>query len=234
MKPIIPALLLVIHLSGISAQETGPDDDFLVTKGRIFTTLTFSLDQRKAENEDQLLRYVIDQNRVDYRVVGSAGYAILDNLTLGLGMGFGKQRQDITYEDDSGQEITSNRLQQGLSIVPTMRAYVPLGNGRLQILVQTELGLTFGESLERVFYTNDVDKIEGKFFEGRLGVSPGALLFFDRNWAFEITVGLAGLSTRVEEEVTNDNESNRTRIVQTGIDLQINLLRLNLGVAYYL
>jgi len=234
MKPIIPALLLVIHLSGISAQETGPDDDFLVTKGRIFTTLTFSLDQRKAENEDQLLRYVIDQNRVDYRVVGSAGYAILDNLTLGLGMGFGKQRQDITYEDDSGQEITSSRLQQGLSIVPTMRAYVPLGNGRLQILVQTELGLTFGESLERVFYTNDVDKIEGKFFEGRLGVSPGALLFFDRNWAFEITVGLAGLSTRVEEEVTNDNESNRTRIVQTGIDLQINLLRLNLGVAYYL
>jgi hypothetical protein len=46
------------------------DEDFTIKKGRIYYSLTFSLDQRKAENEDQLLRQVIDQNKYDYRIIG--------------------------------------------------------------------------------------------------------------------------------------------------------------------
>ena len=234
MKLTIPVYFLLLSFYGAMAQDTTDIDEFLIAKGRIFATATFSLDQRKAENEDQLLRYVISQDRVNFQVIASSGYAIMDGMTLGLGIGYGRQREEITYENDSGQEITSNRVQQGLSIIPTMRTYVPLRTGRFQILVQTELGFTFGESLQRIMYTSDVDKIEGDFFEARLGVSPGAVLFFDRHWAFEVTVGLAGLSARVAEEVTNNDESTRTRVVESGIDFQINLLRLNLGVAYYL
>lgn len=218
-----------------NAQNSDPPEKpaYMVGKGRYFGTLTFSLDQRLAENEDQLIRFVIDQDRLNYRIVGSAGYSYKDNHTFGLGFGYGREREEITFEDENGEEVTSKSLEQGFSLVPTFRNFVPLGNGKLQILVQTELNLTYGESLERVFYTNEIDKIEGNFFEGRLGVSPGAILFFDRYWAFETTVGLAGLSVRVEEEVTNNNEEDRERVVQSGINLQLNLLQLNLGVAYY-
>ena len=215
------------------AQEPDNEDDFRVSKGRYFGTFTFSLDHRDAENENQLLRYVIDQDRLNYRLIGSSGYAISDNLTLGLGLGYGRQREDITYEDENGNEITSRRIQQGMSVSPTFRNYVPLGSGKLQILVQTELNLTFGESLQRNFFSNEIDKIEGGFFEASLGVSPGVVLFFDRNWAFETTVGLAGLTTRIEEEVVNGDEENKTRVVESGVDLRINLLQLNLGIAYY-
>jgi len=222
---------LVITTTLLFGQES--EEDFLIKKGRYFSTLTFSLNQRQAENEDQLLRFVIDQDRLNYRIVGSGGYAIKNNITVGLGVGYGRQREKITFEDENGEEVTTKRLQQGLSVVPTFRNYVPLGKGQLQILIQTELGFTFGESLQRNFSLNEVDKIEGNFFEGNLGVSPGAVLFFDRHWAFETTVGLAGLSVRVEEEVTNDNEAGRERVVESGIDLRLNLLQLNLGVAYY-
>jgi hypothetical protein len=230
---VLTILLTVFSSAELSSQDPVAVDDFIISKGRAYGTLTFSLDHRVAENEDQLLRYVIDQDRLNYRIIGSGGYAIIDNLTLGLGVGYGRERQNLIYEDQDGQEITSNSLQQGMSIVPNMRTFIPIGKGKLQILVQTEVSLTFGESLERVQFADDVDKIEGNFFEGRLGVSPGALLFFDRHWAFEVTVGLAGLSTRIDEEVTNNDESNRTRVVQTGVDFQLNLLQLNLGVAYY-
>ena len=59
------------------------------------------------------------------------------------------------------------------------------------------------------------------------------VLFFNRNWAFETRVNVAGLSTRIEEEVINNDEENRQRIEQTNIDLRLNLLELNLGVAFY-
>lgn len=213
--------------------QKSEQSSYSVQKGRFFTTLNFSMDQRQAENEDQLLRYVVDQNRFNFLVRGSGGYAVKDNMTLGLGFGYGRQLEEITYLDENDLPITSKRVQQGFSVAPTMRTYVPLGSGRVQILVQTELNFTFGESLQRLFYENEVDKIESDFLDIALGVSPGAVLFFDEHWAFETTVGIVGLSTRIEEKVTNDDENNRQKVIESGADLRLNLLQLNLGIAYY-
>ena len=231
-KYILLLTFLVLATVNCMGQESS-SNNFGVTKGRYFTTLALSLDQRNAENENQLVRFVIDQDRLNYRITSRSGYAVKDNMILGLGIGYGREREDITFENQNGEEIVSRRVQQGVSIAPTLRNYVPIGSGQLQILIQTEFSLLFAESLERQFLSNDIDKIKGDVFEAQLGVSPGAVLFFDRHWAFEVTVGLAGLSTRVEEEVINNDDESRTRVVSSGVDLRINLLQLNLGVAYY-
>jgi len=238
MKKSQTALLIFYALCSIRvaySQYTSPDnqDDYIIKKGRYYSSLTFSLNQRKAENEDQLLRQVVDQNRYRYRIIANGGYAIKDNFTVGLSLAYGRQKEEITFLNENDENIRSNRLQQGFSIAPNMRNYIPLGTGKLQIIVQTALGFTFGESLERVYSSTNVDKIEGDFIEIGLGVSPGVVLFFNRNWAFETRVNVAGLSTRIEEEVINNDEENRQRIEQTNIDLRLNLLELNLGVAFY-
>jgi hypothetical protein len=226
-------LIMVNSSLGHAQEERKSSDDYRISKGRHYGSMTFSLTSRLAENENQLLRQVIDQNRFTYRIVGNGGYAVKDNLALGMLLGYGRQGEDITFVDENGENVTSKRVQQGLSIAPNMRNYIPIGNGQLQILVQTELNVTFGESLQRTFLASDIEKKEGDFIDLNLGVSPGMVLFFDRHWAFETTVGIAGFSTRIEEEVTNGDIENRQRIVTTGIDLRINLLQLNLGVAYY-
>ena len=210
-----------------------PEDDYRITKGRYYSSLTFSLDSRIAENEDQLVRQVVDQNRYDYRITANGGYVIKENLTLGLLAGYGRAREEITFVDENGENVTSKRLQQALSLAPSMRNYIPIGKGQLQILIQTELNVTIGESLQRTFRIDDIDKVEGDFIDIELGVSPGLVLFFDRHWAFETTVGIAGFSTRIEEKVTNNDQDNLQRVVESGVDLRINLLQLNLGVAYY-
>jgi hypothetical protein len=226
-------LVLIAIINGASQDLVSQQDDFKITKGRYYGSLTFSLSQRKAENEDQLLRQVLDQDRYNYRIVGNGGYAIRDNFTLGLSLGYGQSREDITYLDENNEELNSKRLQRGVSITPNMRNYIPLGQGKLQIFVQSQLGITFGESLQRVYSSDNVDKIEGDFIEFDVGVSPGVVLFFTRNWAFETRINVAGLSTRIEEEVINNDESNRRRIEETKVDLKLNLLELNLGVAFY-
>ncbi len=234
--PLLTGWLALAALAPAFGQgiNFSPDgEDRLVTKGRVFLSTNFSLDQRNAENEDQLFRQVIDQDRLRYRIRFNSGYAIVDNLTLGLGLSYGREREDITFIDQDGIEVTTNFVQQDISFIPNMRNYIPFGNGTIQILVQTDARFSIFESLQRDFLPDEVNKIERDVFEFRLGVAPGILLFFNRNWAFETTVGLAGLTTRITEEVTNNDEANRTRIVASDIDLQINLLALNLGIGYY-
>lgn len=214
--------------------DTSPaDDDKTIKKGRGYISLSFSLDQRNAENESQLFRQVIDQDKLNYRVTTNGGYAIMDNFTLGLGLSYGRKREDVNFLNDDNVEVTSRFLQNDISFIPNMRNYIPLGDGSLQIFVQTDMRFTFSESLRRDFYPDEVDKFESDVFEYRLGVSPGALLFFDRNWAFEVSVGLAGLTSRFTSQILNDDLDNQTRIVKTDIDLRLNLLALNLGVARY-
>lgn len=237
MKPtrlVITILIVLCTLHCAVAQDGTPvQEDYGISKGRYYGSLTFSLNSRKAENEDQLLRQVIDQDRYTYRVIGNGGYAIKDNFTLGLSLAYGQSKEDITFLDENDDELNSKRLQRGISFTPNMRNYIPIGKGKLQIVVQTQLGFTFGESLQRIYAQDNVDKIESDFFEFDIGVSPGIVLFFTRNWAFETRVNVAGLSTRVENLVTNNDESNKQRIEETKIDLRLNLLELNLGVAYY-
>jgi hypothetical protein len=230
---IIATLLLTFVKVDAQDSLTHAEKDFKIRKGRFYGSLTFSYDARSAENEDQLFRQVVTQSKYNYRIIGNGGIAIKNNMTLGLAAGYGRAKEDITYLDENNESITSKSLQQGLSLVPNMRNYIPLGRGQLQVLVQTELSFTFGESLQRIFRQEDIDKIEGNFIEIELGIKPGFILFFDKNWAFETTVGVAGFSTRIDEKTTNNDRDNRQKIVESGIDLRLNILQLNLGVAYY-
>ncbi len=234
-KLIICFLCITISKIGcLYSQDTlSTSDNYNILKGRSFNAITFSLSQRSAENENQLLRQVLDQERYDFEVVYSGGTAIKDNFLIGLSLGYGERKEDIVFLDQDNVELNTKSLERGLSIAPNMRNYIPIGTGQLQIIVQTELGVTFGESLERTYSTNSVDKVEGSFIDLSLGVSPGLALFFTRNWALETRVNVAGLEMKFEESTSNNDFQNTTKIQETNIDLRLNLLQLNLGVSYY-
>ncbi len=231
---LLTALIAFGHaFPGLAQSDAPASTGYTITPGRAYSSLTFSLSTRDAENEDQLLRQVVSQSRYQYRFIGNGGYAIKDHLTVGFSLGYGRAEEEITVVDENGQNVTTKSLEQGLSFAPNIRSYIPISTGRLQILVQTELGITVGESLERIYREDDIDKVEGDFVELGLGVSPGMILFFDRHWAFETTVGIAGFRARKEEKEVNDKEDEKQRVVETSVDLRLNLLLLSLGVAYY-
>ena len=227
------ACCFLIHPLFSQEDATGQTESYGITPGRGYGVLTFSLDQRDAQNENQLFRTVIDQEKLNYRVTASGGYALKNNFTVGLGVSYGRQREDITFLNEDEEEITSRSVGQDVSFVPNIRKYVPLGEGKLQIFVQTDLRISLGESLQRDFLSAEVEKIEENFTELKLGVQPGVVLFFTRNWAFEASVGIAGVTTKWSTKTFNDDEANQAKIQESSIDLQLNLLALNLGVAYY-
>ncbi len=229
------ALFLISTLchTSIMAQTNERSDPNLITKGRGFVNLAFSLDQREAENENQFIRDVIDQDRLNYRITSNGGYAIKDNFVLGLGLGYGRNREDLIQVNQDGEEVFTRTVGQDFTITPNMRNYIPLGPGKFQVFIQTDLRLNFGESLRRNIFVDEVEKLETEFFQSRVGVSPGLIIFFNRSWAFETSVGLVGLTSRWTTETVNNDTDNRTRIQENSVDLQLNLLELNLGVAFY-
>jgi hypothetical protein len=200
-------------------QESKEDEeDYTLTKGRGYAVITFSLDQRNAENENQLLRQVIDQNKFDYRITASGGYALNDNFTIGLGFSYGRQREDITFLNEDEDEITSRSLGHDVSFIPNIRKYIPLGTGKLQIFVQTDLRVSLGESLQRNFLLTDVEKTEEEFVELRLGVQPGVVLFFTRSGPLRPPLGSRGCPPNgVQKPLTTIRRTKQrsTRAAQT-------------------
>lgn len=224
------ALIIVLNAD---AQDIDDNDKNVISRGRGFVNLAFSLDQREAENENQFFRDVLDQDRLNYQITSNGGYAIKDNFVLGLGLGYGRSREDLKQIDQDGEEVFIRSVGQNFTIAPNIRNYIPLSNDKFYIFIQTDLRLNFGESLNRKIFTDEVEKLETEFFQTRIGVSPGLLIFFNRSWAFETSVGLVGLTSRWTTETFNNDTENRTKIQENNMDLQLNLLALNLGVAYY-
>lgn len=224
--------MLILAVQGF-AQESSEDSLFSISKGRSFLNLSFSLDQREAQNENQLIREVLDQDRFNLNVNMNGGYAIMDNFMLGLAFGYGRNREDVLQINQDNEEVLTRRVGQDFTLTPNMRNYIPLGNGQFQVFVQTDLRIKYAESLRRDIYETEQDKLESVVFETRLGVSPGMVVFFDRNWAFETSVSLAGLTSKWTRQTLNDDEENQTRIQENSVDLKLNLLALNLGVARY-
>ncbi len=229
---VFPKLFLLTSM--VMAQNLKTDSiTNTIAQGSKYLNISFSLDQRKAENENQLLRDVVNQDKLNYDITLSSGYAIKESFTLGLGFSYGRQREDVVFVNEENQEITNKSIGQDFSIIPNMRKYIPLGKGTFQIFVQTNLRFTYGESLQRSFLVNEIEKIETDFFELRFGVQPGAIIFFDKNFGFETSVGLVGLSSKWSSKTVNGDVENQTKITENNINLDLNLLSLQLGVAYY-
>ncbi|WP_088340201.1 hypothetical protein [Robiginitalea sediminis] len=237
LRPLRSFLLLFLTFLAFEGKaQSGTDgssDSWIITPGRGYSNLSFSLDQRKAENEDQLLRQVVDQDKVNFRITASGGYALKDGFTVGLGLSYGRDREDITFLNEDSEEVTSRSIGQDISFIPNIRKYIPFGDGKFQVFVQSDLRISLGESERRNFLVSDVERIENNYVQLRLGVQPGAVIFFNRNWAFETSVGIVGLSSKWSKETVNNDRANQTRITENNIDLKLNLLALNLGVAYY-
>jgi len=98
----------------------------------------------------------------------------------------------------------------------------------------TEVGLTFGmsNSLNRSTKNLDeVDKTYGTEYNFRVGLSPGITFFVIENFAFEVQLNVLGYDLKVSEKSTND--APKSKEIRQNVDFNINILSLQLGLAYY-
>lgn len=194
--------------------------------------LAFSLEDSKSLNTQGLLQNVIDGENLNYNVVVKGGLYTADYNMIGISASYFQDGFDGTVFRDP-DTIQSNSLTRGFTITPNLRSSIPLtANERFSFFVELGLSFEMANTLSRE--TKNIDEISKTYSTQYVlgaGISPGITFFAMENFAFEIQLNVAGYQLSItDSEIDGVDQS---RDVRQNINLKIDLLTLNLGLAYY-
>ena len=211
--------------------QTETDSIYFLRKGRLFISPTFSVNNRIAENEEQLLRFVEDQYKLEWNVDLNVGYFFKDNFSVGAQLSYESFQEDIEYIADS-KEIEVKSFGRGITFSPNIRNY--FGLGKFKIFNQTNVDFAYSEELSRVYSGDDEDKIRTKTINYGISIQPGLALFMSDLVAVEASLKLLGWESSISESTTNDNEDEKSKVIKNDVNFSVDLLTLHIGIGIYL
>lgn len=230
-KALFLSVILLIGSYNVLLAQSETDSIYFLSKGRLFISPTFSVNNRTAVNDDQLLRFVEDQNRLEWDIDINVGYFIKDNFSAGAQLSYQFSREDITYVADS-KEITEQSYGQGITFSPNIRNY--FGLGKLKIFNQTNINFSYGEELKRIYREDDEDKIRTKELNFGIGIQPGLAFFVSDVVAVEASLKLLGWESSIRESTINDNEDEKSKVTTNDVNFSVDILTLHIGIGIYL
>lgn len=239
--------MLFVFIIANSIQANAQDDDYSpydllssyyendfkpFKKGNWYTGLSFSLTDKQRTNTQGLLQNVIDGDDLEYNINLKGGYYTGNYAMLGLNLDYYQTsfKGSIYREPDT---IQSNSIVRGFGITPNIRSSVPLTpNERLSFY--TTVGLSFGMETSNNRNIKNEDEINKRYatqYNFGIGISPGITFFAMENFAFEVQLNVLGYNLKVTETITNGTDVSRD--VRQNVNFNIDILSLDLGLAYY-
>lgn len=202
-------------------------------KGNFYVGLAFSITDKKLTNTNYLIQQVVDGERLDYDILLKGGYYTGDYGMAIISFNYYQnQFEGIVFQDPD--TVQSNTLTRGFAVSPGFRSSVPLTKTE-RLSFFTELGFTIGggNTLTRnVKNVDEIEKVYKREFNFGVGLSPGITFFAMENFAFEVQLNnVLGYKLNVTKSNTNDGPESKQ--VRQNVDFNINLLSLELGLAYY-
>ncbi len=195
--------------------------------------LAFSITDRKYENESRLILTVIDGTDRNYDLTLKGGYFIGDYVMAGLNLNYKSEKFQglILQENDT---IDRNSIRKMGAVAPFIKTYFPLSrNERLSFFNEVGIEFGFGNTIKRD--RRNLDEINKTYiddFTFSAGISPGITFFAMENFAFEVQLqNLIGYELKIRS--TEKNEVDTSKTVSNNVNFDINLLSLNIGLAYY-
>jgi hypothetical protein len=231
---LLSALLATLACATASAQKKPAKypNGVPITKGTIFSSLTFSAGSRNAENEGQLLYYVVSQDRSNLEMRLDPGYVIKENLAVGIGLLYGFNKEARLQRNSDGTLTDYRSYQRNFAFRPYVKNFIPLGNShKFYVVVPTELQFGYGSRVQESLTNNILTRTYTNTLYYGLEMRPGLLAFIVENFGFEVNVGAFGLSSSVEKiKKTNEPDG---KVKNNDLSLKINLLQLSFGFAAY-
>lgn len=181
----------------------------------------------------------IQGNIVTGGVSPHVSYFVADNLSVGGRFNFSRSQYAIgganlslTQDMSFGVE-NFHYLKDNYSGAIFARYFIPFGSSK-RFAMFTELQALGGYAQSETYKLTDLDK-HGTYqdiYTFEIGVVPGIMAFFTDNVALEVSVGLIGLN--YNKIIQNTNQVGRSEMESSGANFKVNLLNLNLGLAFYL
>ena len=233
-------------LSGLTVNERrsqrGLTDtrNLFVPKGQWVFGGTASYSTHRNDSYQLLIVEGIDSKGYTVRVSPMIGYAFRDNMALGARLIYGRSllKMDAAElkigDEESGTQVEVRdfyTLKHSFEAAVIWRQYIPLGSNK-RFALFNEMQLSMGGSQAR--FANDAP-VKGTYQTGydfSLGISPGIIAFATNNMAFEVNVGVMGITYNHTRQVHN-----RVTVGERSsgmLNFKVNIFSIGLGVAFYL
>lgn len=244
----IPAVMLILALAistKSKAQEKAErtpydllssyysSDDFKPFRKKTwYVGMSFSLEDKQSINNPQLTQKVLDGENLDYNILFKGGYYTQNYNMIGLTLNYYQSSFGGSVFQDP-DTIQSNSLTRGFVFTPNLRSSIPLtANERLSFFVALDLNAGYENSLSQDL--KNIDEISRTYTNSYIlgaAVAPGITFFAMENFAFEVQLSVFEYQLKVIDSTIDEKE--QSRIVQNNLGLSIDLLTLELGLAYY-
>lgn len=181
----------------------------------------------------------IQGNIVTGGVSPHVSYFVADNLSVGGRFNYdrsqyavGSANLSLTPEMSFGID-NFHYLKDAYSGAIFARYFIPFGTSK-RFAMFTELQAAGGYAQSETYELTELDK-HGTYqdiYNFEIGVIPGIMAFFTDNVALEVSVGLIGLN--YNKVIQNTNQVGTSVMTSSGANFKVNLLNINLGIAFYL
>jgi hypothetical protein len=201
-------------------------------KKNIYVGFAFSLEDKQMTNTDYLVQKVVDGERLNYDIHLKGGYYTGDYGMIGLNLNYYQKEFGGTIFRDP-DTLQSKSITRGYAFTPNFRSSVPLTKTE-RLSFFTEVGFTFGVNNTLTRDTKNIDEITKAYttnYNFRVGLSPGITFFAMENFAFEVQLNVLGYELNASDKTVNGTDE--SRVVRQNVDFNIDLLSLDLGLAYY-
>ncbi|WP_418511684.1 outer membrane beta-barrel protein [Corallibacter sp.] len=208
-------LLLAFVLTSIITHAQENSEKLTIDKGTWNVSGDISLHFSNTESNNNN----VEQDEFGFSFAPKIGYAINDNLILGLGIGYGHYKQDTTSNTNQQTTVNTNSYH----VFPYVRKFFPVGE-KMAFLVQGEARFSKQKSDYDETFMNTSSDSESVF----AGIRPGFTYFISDKIALETTIGALGYNYS-EGEQSDGYYSKRN-----GFRFDFNTSNIIFGVSIYL
>ncbi len=218
MKKILFAFAL--FSAGVFTTQGQTDDKFTIEKGTWNLTGSVAFGLRNDDMESSDTSRTSDYS--SFLLRPSAGYAVGNNLVVGLGIAYENRDEESTYV--SGGSVSESELKTNTyGIFPYVRKYFGLSQN-LALSLQGEVGYSRSEIEHTSGGISNLTDVERDAFF--FGIRPGLTFFLSKRFALETNLGSLGYTMTNSKNDDSESDSNR-------FSLNLNPSDLFFGLSYY-
>ena len=240
---LIVVMLCFTGVAGVRAQRYDRGFDLksstFVEKGTWMIGGQVAYSTHSNDNYRFLIIEDINSNGYRFTVSPMVGYAISDNMALGVRFAYGRNKLHVEQANLNIADININvkdyyTLSHDFTGMVVYRNYIPLGSSkRFAIFNETQLAVGIGQA--KLINGRDINSVVGTYEESlslKLGLNPGLIAFVNDHLAVEVNVGMLGLQYNSIDQVHNQVYTGSREATQ--INFKVNIFSIGFGLAYYL
>ena len=177
--------------------------------------------------------YEADGYRFSAELVG--GYFYKDARAIGLHLGYSRTWVDIDFailKDIADVSQHRKYMSNGFFVQPFMKHYLKILDSRILYLFnETSLKVEYSYGISQSDDGKDMVMTRSHTWSFTAGIDPGICIMVMNRFAFEVSVGILGISSNIID--LEENDEKHSKLTYNIIDYSINLFALDLSLVYF-